>query len=173
MLSGESTALRAIEREDLAQLLAWRNLPEFRRYFREYRELSMEQQTQWYQNQVLGDPNTIMFAVIELKTGRLLGASGLCYIDWVRRSADFSIYLGADHLYIDEVLAPDAGRIMMRYAFAELQLHRLWAEIYDYDESKKKLFTTLGFKQDGCFRDNHWSEGRWHDSLFFSRLSND
>ena len=41
----------------------------------------------------------------ELATGRLLGACGLCYIDFINRSADFSIYIGADDLYIDELYA--------------------------------------------------------------------
>lgn len=39
MLTGKRTGLRAIEQQDLNQLLEWRNQPEYRRYFREYREL--------------------------------------------------------------------------------------------------------------------------------------
>jgi len=173
MLNGEFTALRAIERADLPSLLEWRNRPDYRRYFREVRELSLAQQQQWYEHVVLGDPNTRMFAIVEKDSKRLLGACGLCYIDWLRRSADFSIYVGADNLYIDAKLAPDTARIMMKYGYGELNLHRLWAEIYDFDEPKKRLFDTLGFKLDGRFRDNHWAEGRWHDSLFYSRLSSD
>jgi RimJ/RimL family protein N-acetyltransferase len=173
MLNGEFTALRAIERADLPTLLEWRNRPDYRRYFREVRELSLAQQQQWYDNVVLGDPNTRMFTIIEKDSKRLLGACGLCYIDWLRRSADFSIYVGADNLYIDGKFAPDAARTMMEYGYGELNLHRLWAEIYDFDDPKKRLFDILGFKLDGRFRDNHWAEGRWHDSLFYSRLSTD
>jgi len=44
MIKGQHTALRAIEREDLPSLLSWRNDPELRRYFREYRELNFQQQ---------------------------------------------------------------------------------------------------------------------------------
>ena len=44
MLLGEYTGLRAIEEDDLEQLLVWRNDPAMRRYFREYRELSMANQ---------------------------------------------------------------------------------------------------------------------------------
>ena len=32
--------------------------------------------------------------------GDLLSAAGLCCIDWINRSADFSIYLGWQGLYI-------------------------------------------------------------------------
>jgi len=173
MLKGDLVGLRAIERNDLTQLLNWRNRPEYRIYFREYRELGMEFQNLWFEKTVTGSPNTIMFAVEELKKPRLLGACGLCYIDWINRNADFSIYIGADNLYIDDKFAPDAARTMARYGFNEIGLHRLWAEIYDFDRPKKKLFESLGFTLEGCHRQTHWSEGKWHDSLFYSVLENE
>lgn len=173
MLKGQYTALRAIEASDLPQLLAWRNQPELRRYFREYRELNSAQQQQWFDSKVNGDPGTRMFAIVELPSQRLLGACGLCYIDWVNRTADFSIYLGADGLYIDQKFAPDAARVLIGYGYQELSLHRIWSEIYDFDTAKQGFFDLLGFKQDGRFRQTHWAEGRWHDSLFYSLLSTD
>lgn len=172
MLNGEHVGLRAIESRDLPQLLEWRNQPGLRRYFREYRELNLTQQQQWFESKVNGDPSTRMFAIVD-KQGGLLGACGLCYIDWVNRTADFSIYLGVDGIYIDSVLAPDAARVMIRYAYEELGLHRLWSEIYAFDHAKQGFFTTLGFSLDGRHRQTHWAEGAWHDSLYYSLLSTD
>lgn len=170
MLRGTLVGLRAIERSDLPQLLSWRNQEDFRRFFREYRELSSEHQDRWFENSVMNDPRTRMFAIEELATQRLLGACGLCYIDWVNRNADFSIYIGADWLYIDDRLAPDAARVMARYGFDELGLHRLWAEIYAFDAAKTAFFERLGFTLEGRHRQTHWSGGEWHDSLYYSLL---
>lgn len=173
MLKGKKVGLRAIEPGDLAQLLEWRNRPELRQYFREYRELNSAQQQQWFEQKVNGDPSTRMFSIVELASGRLLGACGLCYIDWINRTADFSIYIGADGLYIDDVLAPDTARVLIEYGFRELGLHRLWSEIYSFDSAKTKFFDTLGFQLDGRHRQTHWTADRWHDSLYFSLLSTD
>ncbi|MEX3959342.1 GNAT family N-acetyltransferase [Trinickia sp. EG282A] len=173
MIQGRHTGLRAIEESDLLQLLAWRNQPDLRRYFREYRELNSTQQRMWFDKSVNSDPHTRMFAIVELSTYRLLGACGLCYIDWVNRTADFSLYIGEGGLYVDETFAPDAARVMIDYAFRELGLHRLWAEIYSFDSKKKWLFEALQFHLDGRHRETHWTGGRWHDSLFFSLLSTD
>lgn len=170
MIKGKHTNLRAIEEGDLEQLLEWRNKPHLRKYFREYRELSWDQQTWWYENIVLKDDKVRMFAITDLD-GKLLGASGLCYINWVDRNADFSIYLGSDDMYIDDVYAIDASKSMIKYGFEELNLHRLWAEIYDFDEPKVKMFNTLGFELDGRHRETHWTNGKWCDSLFFSLLN--
>ena len=173
MLKGELTGLRAIEQDDLPKLLEWRNRPEFRRYFREHRELSMTQQSKWFESTVINDSRTLMFAIVELTSQRLLGACGLCYIDWVNKSADFSIYIGVDDLYIDDLYAPDAAYTMARYAFDELCMHRLWCEIYDFDLPKKSFLEQLGFTLDGRHRQTHWCEGAWHDSLFWGLLSSD
>lgn len=170
MLKGKITGLRAIEESDLPHLLEWRNKPEFRRYFREYRELSIHQQKQWYEKIAVSDPNTIMFAVVDLVSGELIGAAGLCHINWVNRNADFSLYIGKDHAYIELESAADAAKTMSRYAFEELAIHRLWAEIYDFDLPKQELFAKLGFQLDGQHRETYWSDGKWHDSLFYSLL---
>lgn len=171
MLKGLHVGLRAIERDDLSQLLTWRNYPHFRRYFREYRELNSDMQRTWYDSRVLNDPCTRMFAIVDLASEELLGACGLCYIDWINRSADFSIYIGAQDLYIDKTYAPDAADLLIRYGFQELNLHRLWSEIYEFDVAKMQLLETLGFHLDGRHRQTHWTEGDWHDSLFFGLLS--
>ena len=173
MITGRLTALRAIEERDLGQLLAWRNRPELRRYFREYRELNSTQQRAWFDAKVNGDAATRMFAIEEGSTGRLLGACGLCYVDWVNRTADFSIYIGADEIYIDEQWAPDAAISLLRYGFEELGLNRLWSEIYAFDAPKTAFFERLGFQLDGRHRQTHWAQGAWHDSLYFSLLATD
>jgi len=169
MISGKKVSLRAIEREDLKTLLAWRNKPEFRRYFREHRELNWEQQLSWYENIVLLDNNVRMFAIDQ--ENKLIGACGLCYINWVDRNADLSIYIGINDIYIDDLLAIDASKILINYAFDELNLHRLWTEIYDFDLYKVRMFEALGFNLDGRHRETHWTNGQWHDSLFFSLLN--
>lgn len=171
MLKGEVVGLRAIEKSDLPQLLEWRNQPENRVFFREYRELNTINQTVWFDKYVMNDPSTRMFAIVDLKTKELLGACGLCYIDWINRSADFSIYIGKDDLYIDSTYAIDAAKVMQAYGFDELNLHRLWAEIYSIDEKKKKFFERLDFDLEGTFKETHWTLGKWVDSLYYTKLN--
>lgn len=172
MIKGKSTFLRAIEYEDLNQLLEWRNNPELRKYFREYRELNRDQQIKWFEETVLKDNDAVMFSILNLDK-KLIGACGLCHINWINRSAEFSIYIGHNGIYIDNDFTIDASRMIIKYAFEELSMHRLWAEIYNFDEQKVKMFDVLGFKLDGCHRETYWSKGKWHDSLFFSLLSDE
>lgn len=170
MISGENTFIRAIERDDLKTLLTWRNKAEFRKYFREYRELSWDQHLSWYENIVLTNDSVRMFSILDYNK-KLIGACGLCYINWIDRNADFSIYIGDNDIYIDDTISIDVSKTLINYAFDELNLHRLWAEIYDFDVQKTKMFETLGFDLDGRHRETHWTNGKWHNSLFFSLLN--
>ena len=81
MYRGSKIYLNAINKEDLPQLMNWRNLPEYRKHFREYRELNMDMQMRWYESKVLGDSSTEMFAIRLNETGELIGCCGLCYIN--------------------------------------------------------------------------------------------
>ena len=173
MINGQYTYLRAIEKEDLPQLMEWRNKPNLRKYFRETAEINSINQNKWFD--IVNDKNSVhkMFAIVKSDTDELMGACGLCYIDWINRSADFSIYLGLNDIYIDNKYAIDAAKSMRNYGFDILNLHRLWAEIYSIDEPKKKFFDILKFQLDGEFRETYWYNKKWHNSLFYSLLSTD
>ncbi|PHR60910.1 MAG: GNAT family N-acetyltransferase [Robiginitomaculum sp.] len=170
-LRGEHVILRDINPDDLESLRKWRNRSDYRQYFREFRDISPAMQRDWYGQIVCNDPRVRMFAITDKTSGRLLGACGLCYIDLQNHSADFSIYIGADDLYIDQKLAPDAGKLLLAYGFETLGLHRIWAEIYAIDQAKQVLLPGLGFVLDGRHREAHQLEDRnWTDCLFYGIL---
>jgi len=174
MIKGTLVSLAPLEQEDLEPLRLWRNNPEFRKYFREYREISKDMQQQWYQQKVLSDPGTIMFAIRDAKTDALLGCCGLCYINWVHRNADLSLYIGWQDAYIDDAgYAEESCRLLFRYGFAELGLEKIWTEIYEFDDPKYALYSKLGFQQDGLLRRQYFYDGKWWNSRILSLLKDE
>jgi len=174
MLRGDKITLRALEREDLPRMRDWRNLPEFRRHFREFRELNLLHQQQWFER-ISTSANDFMF-MIERNEDRLpIGVCGLVYTQWVLRSADISLYIGHEEIYVDGPggYAEDAARVLMRYGFDNLNLHKLWTELYSFDHRKVELFTRLGFARDAVLRDNCYEDGRYHDSYIYSLIRPD
>lgn len=172
MICDGRVGLRAIDKSDLEQLRNWRNDPEFRVYFREQREISAEAQLQWFENVVLPFKNSCMFAIIF--DGELVGCTGLVYINNIDRNADLSIYIGKDRLYIDNEIAPKAANLVIDYAFNELNLHKLWTEVYSIDMKKQHLFeNVLKFKKEGVLSQHHYTRGGWVDSIFYGRIKHD
>lgn len=174
MYKGEKIYLDSVSKEDLRQLMFWRNLPNYRKYFREYRELNMDMQNRWYENKVLNDNSTEMFAIRLNESSELIGCCGLCYINWVHRNADLSLYIGWKQAYIDdEGFAEEACRLLFNYGFFELGLQKIWTEIYIFDERKYKLYMNLGFKVDGELRNQYFYDGKWWNSYMLSLLADE
>lgn len=174
MIKGKLIYLTSVEQEDLEQLRYWRNLPEYRKYFREYREISKDMQLKWYQSKVLDDSSTIMFAIRDILTNVLLGCCGLCYINWVHKNADLSLYIGWNEAYIDDVgYAYEACQLLFKFGFHELGLQKIWTEIYEFDQPKYQLYQKLGFHQDGFLRNQYFYDGKWWNSYILSLLANE
>lgn len=172
MISGEKVYLKAIEPDDLDALMNWRNIPEFRKHFREYKEINSVMQKKWFETTVLNDSRTIMFSVFDSTTNELLGCCGLCYINWIHRYADLSLYIGYEQSYIDDRgFAEDACKLLLHYGFNELNLHKIWSELYEFDVRKIQLYKKLGFSVDGVLRDNYFFDAKWWNSIIYSMLS--
>lgn len=171
MIKGKLTGLRAVEKEDLIHLRDWRNNADFRKNFREVRELSMLHQERWLEG-LMNRHTDYMFIITDLATGEAIGAAGILYINWLIRSGDFSFYIGKDNLYIDqEGYAEDAARTLLNYGFHNLNLHKIWMELYEFDQQKLDFFKAkFAFNMDGKLRDNCFEDGRYWDSFVISLL---
>ena len=172
MITGKELGLRAIEKEDLVLLRDWRNISSFRKNFREHRELSMAHQQIWF-DRLINNPNDHMFIIERLADHQPIGACGLLYINWIIRSADFSFYIGLDKLYIDDKgLALEAARLLLDYGFKNLNLNKIWMELYEFDLTKIDFFKKhFDFKVDGKLRQNCFENGTYYDSFIISLLN--
>ncbi len=67
----------------------------------------------------------------------------------------------------------DAANTLVSYAFDELRLNYIFANILAYNEASIKLFERCGFKRDGVLRQRVYKQGRFVDLPAYSRLIND
>lgn len=174
MIKGKLVGLRALEKDDLPLLRDWRNITAFRRNFREFRELNMTNQENWF-SKVNASPNDFMFMIERLEDKLPLGACGLLYTNWIIRSADFSFYIGNEEAYIDSKgYADEAADVLIKYGFDNLNLNKIWMELYEFDKMKISFFTEkFGFKQDALLRENCFEDGRYWNSLIISLIRSD
>lgn len=175
MITGKLIGLRAVEKEDLQYLRDWRNIPSFRKNFREVRELSLEDQLAWFESLQKTKHINFMFSIIDLETNQIIGAAGLLYINWVIRSADYSFYIGDKEMYIgNDGKALEASQLLLDYGFKNLNLNKVWMELYEFDYQKIDFFTSkFNFVKDGVLRDNCFEDGKYWNSLLISLLKRD
>lgn len=172
MIKSKLVGLRAVEKDDLILLRDWRNNPDFRKNFREIRELNMADQELWYNKNCVKNPNNFMFIIERLNDNKPIGAAGLLYINWIIRSADFSFYIGENGSYIDNKgYSKEATKLLIDYGFKTLNLHKIWMELYEFDKRKIDFFTNkFNFKKDCKLIDNCFENGKYYDSYIISLL---
>lgn len=162
---------RAIEREDLEKLRDNRNDPILYVNFRQWKLLTEKDQENWYESLHQGQfPQTIMFAVDSHTEYRILiGCVGLTSIDYKNGNAEISIYVDARHQGNGHGKA--ILEFITNYAFEELRLHKVYAEIFAFNERSMAIFKTNGFVVSGKLTDNIWRNGKYHDSYILEKIN--
>tara|TARA_B100000212_G_C27310669_1_gene505586 strand:- start:194 stop:730 length:537 start_codon:yes stop_codon:yes gene_type:complete len=167
MITGKKISLESIDAEHIEQLRNWRNDPSLRKYFREYREISYEMQKKWF-DKIASDQNQVNFSIKDKQTGKLIGHCGLYYINWRARHGEFGIYIG-DKNYRGLGYGSDALRQLCKYGFEELNLNKIWCEVYSNNLSLD-MYRHIGFVDEGVLRQNYYCEGKYWDSYILSML---
>lgn len=167
MLIGERVRLRAIEHEDLPRCVAWLNDPEVIQYLTLYMPLSHEDEERWFE-QYLQDPRRKVLA-IETEEGEHIGNIGLEEIDWKNRCAELGIFIG-DKQHWGQGYGTDAIRTLLRFAFEELNLNRVYLRVFAFNERARRCYLRCGFVEEGRQRQAHFTAGRYHDVILMSIL---
>jgi RimJ/RimL family protein N-acetyltransferase len=129
----------------------------------------MINQKQWFESlNSHNPPNDLMFG-ITTKDNKLLGVCGLTYINWKNSSAEASIYIG-DSDWQGKGVGKESLIMLLDFGFREVGFHRIWAEIYEFNEASIRLFENVGFKREGLCRDVLWRQGKWNSSFLYSIL---
>jgi RimJ/RimL family protein N-acetyltransferase len=114
-------------------------------FLRQEKQLTCEDQLKWFNNK----KDCVIFSV--LQNARFIGAAGLTYIDMKTKKAEISIILDN---YIDN-RADDVINKIVEYGFNELELNKIYNEVYEYDQAKMKALLKNNFQLDGILREDH------------------
>lgn len=170
MINGNLIYLTAVEADDLGKLLDWRNNPAFRKYFREFRELSVSQHFKWYlKSQELNPTTEYPFSIRLIHNDELIGFISINNINWINRNGQISLYIGKDLLYIDSFgWAKEAIELLHVFVFETLNLTKLFVELYANDKLKLELFKDLGFTQEARLKNHIFKDGVVMDAYIYS-----
>jgi ribosomal-protein-alanine N-acetyltransferase len=70
-------------------------------------------------------------------------------------------------------IATEIGFAMIRFAFHQLRLHRIYAQCRVENDASRRIMTKLGMRQEGVLRENVLARGEWWSSVQYSILSTD
>ncbi|HEX9982750.1 MAG TPA: GNAT family protein [Thermoanaerobaculia bacterium] len=167
MIAGEHIILRAFERDDAERCYRWMNDPNIVRTLKSRYPIAFHDEIEWLDKAMHGDVNERHFA-IERKDDRThIGNASIHEIDWVSRTAWFGLFIGEPSAW-NRGYGGDAIQTLVRFAFDEMNLHKLKINVFDYNDRAKHLLETHGFAQEARLQRDFYREGTYHDIVIFS-----
>ena len=165
MIRGERLYLRAIERDDLQRCHDWINDESLRATIAQRYPMSLAQEADWIERTTRGqDPSKLTFAICLFEGDRHIGNCGLEAIDRDNRVATLGILIGEAGAR-GKGLGEEATRVLCRFAFDELNLHKIRLDVYATNEGAIRTYERVGFRKEGVLREEAFRGGRHVDML--------
>lgn len=102
------------------------------------------------------------------KDEKLIGELKFHSIRWFNRKAMLSVILIDE--YQKKGIGTKALKTAIKFAFEKMNLHRLEAEVIEFNLPSKKLVEKLGFKLEGTLREAKYSDGKYWDIYRYGLL---
>ncbi len=110
---------------------------------------------------VFEDEERKIFSV-HTKQGEHIG-EGQLVVEWALQEAQLFILIGRKDLWHHHY-GTMALVHLLDQAYESYELHRVWADIPEYNEHALEMFDHLGFVLEGHLRKTHRKDDEWYDS---------
>jgi RimJ/RimL family protein N-acetyltransferase len=111
----------------------------------------------------------IMFGIHAAADDRLIGSIELSEFSWASGDAWVGIGIGEKE-YQGIGCGTEAMRMLLRYGFEELNLHRVSLSVFEYNSRGIRSYEKAGFREEGRIRQFVIREGKTWDLIFMGIL---
>ncbi len=171
IFSGRLVRLAVFDPEkDAETWMKWNRDSEYSRL------LGAEPAYQWTPKQIKEwmekEKDLYLFIIRTLADDRAIGMIDLSGLNWAARHAWVGIGVGEREFW-GQGYGTDAMKVMLRYAFQELNLNRVNLNVFEYNERAVKSYLKSGFVEEGRSRQAMLREGRRWDIIFMGILKSE
>ena len=162
--------IRQLTKEDSSKLFNLYSDTEVQRYtdIEILKNLSDTQKLINAWNKEADEQNLIFLGVFSRATKDFLGTITLFNIDHKHSFASLGFQLVKD--YWGRGIMNECLNYFIKFAFEELNFHRIEAQTYNGNEKSIKVLTRLGFSKEGELRQNFLIENKYENSYLYSIL---
>lgn len=165
ILCGGDIYLRPMTAEDTDLIVKWRNEEFVRKNFIYRKPFTREGHLNWIETMV--KTGKVIQFIICTKEGRAVGSVYLRDIDEVHHKAEYGIFIG-ERDALSKGYGTQAARLMIRYSFENLGLHKLMLRVLAGNERAKKSYEKAGFVQEAYLREDVCLEDGYRDVILMA-----
>lgn len=170
MFENTNIKLRKLSANDYTTYHDWRNDIEVMQSTSPQLDLYTLEETEQFISMISAQSDAKGYMIEHKETGKVVGIISLINIDYKNRSAECIIDIGSKDMW-GQGIGSDAMSLILKFAFTELNLHRVYLQVFDFNERAIKLYEKMGFTHDGRFREALYRFGEWHDIVIMSILN--
>lgn len=171
-LVGKKIFLRGLEKNDLENLSFWLSDSSITRFLQQGERPHTIETLQKNYDVESKDDHQISFAIIDKKSKKHIGWTGLYSINWISRYAEMRIFVG-DKKFWKKGVATEAQKLLIEYGFDKLNLHRIFAGTNMECKGEQGALQKLFMKKEGVSRDAMFRNGKYYDIIHFGILENE
>ncbi len=116
------------------------------------------------------DKNNIFLAIVLKENDRHIGNIKLGPIDWIHRTGDIGLIIG-DKSCWGKGYATESIKLMVKYGFDILNLHKITAGCYSCNQGSAKAFQKAGFDIEGLRKQQFYYNKSYVDLIMLGIIN--
>lgn len=161
--------LRFMTYDDTDLIVKWRNTDSVRKNFIYQALFTRESHENWIRTKVeTGD--VVQMIICETGSGRSVGSVYVRDVDHTHHKAEYGIFIGEADAR-GKGYGTAAAKLMIRYCFEEMKLHRLFLRVYAENQQAIKSYEKAGFEREALLRDDVCIDGNYRDIVLMGILN--
>ena len=161
--------LRLMTYDDTDLIVSWRNADSVRKNFIYQALFTRESHENWIRT-MIETGKVVQMMICERKTGRAVGSVYIRDIEPIHQKAEYGIFIGEADAR-GKGYGTAAAKLMIRYCFEEMKLHRLFLRVYAENQQAIKSYEKAGFEREALLRDDVCIDGNYRDIVLMGILN--
>lgn len=174
VMESDKVLLRKMEYSDTENIVKWRNTDAVREHFI-YQELfTKESHENWIKTMVeTGRVDQLVICVKEHdkdEKGISVGSVYVRDIDRQHKKGEYGIFIG-ESAYRGCGIGSETARLMVKYCFEVLKLHRLFLRVFADNEQAIRSYEKAGFVKEALLKDDVCIRGEYRDIVLMGQIN--
>ena len=175
-IEGETIDLVPLNVENIKLYAKWENNPKVRIYARNIIPRTIEDMKKYLEpseRQSRRSPkNEVSFEIWHKKDKKIIGFGEVSDINWYNQQAYLGLLIGEPD-YWGQKIGEEATRLLVEYAFNELNIFKLKASILVVNKGSWRCAEKNGFTRVATFKKDMYVNGEYLDNYVYSLLKED
>jgi len=161
--------LREVTADDKDRIYGWRNLPEVTKYMFTDHHITKEEHDHWFAK-ILKDKSCKYWIIVYGREE--IGLVNITDIDEVNKRCNYASYIASENLR-GKGIGTLAEYDILKHVFDELGINKICAEVIAFNKAGINVHKSLGFKEEGFFRQHRNKNGHFLDVFALAILKSE